>query len=503
MADNPQVRAGTAGGTITVAADEVTIYGSLAQIQSVKIHDGAEGGTVGAQVTAAGELVTHQANSGTVSIDGTVPVTLAQAGTVALTGTPSVFVTNPGTVVASDLDIRNLSAAQDSVAAAQSGSWNVGGTVAVAGTVSTLERGGTVIVGGTSLVHQVNDGTVSVSSLPTVTVQATDLDVRPLDSAADSVAAVQSGAWNMGGTVTVAGTVPVRLTTAGTVSVSGAVDTELTTADLDSGAGTDTRAVVGLVGSKSGGAALIPGDATAGLKVDLGGDNDVVVTSGTVTVSGTPTVDTELTTADLDTGGGTDTRAVVGLARAESGGAVLVGSANPLPVSAVQSGAWNMGGTVNVAGTVPVTVSGTALVQLATAGTVAITGTVNAAQSGPWNVGGTVTKGSAVMGLGYVLGGTQITLTASGTVVPAVSSKVLYVTHEAFTVQGGTITITCRNGNGGGTLWGPMQFAPTGGMAVTAPLESGGLYETAEGSAVYYELVGAGTVGGRIRWARG
>lgn len=59
------------------------------------------------------------------------------------------------------------------------------------------------------------------------------------------------------------------------------VDSELTTADLDTGAGTDTRAVVGLVGSKSGGGALIPGDATAGLKVDLGADNDVTVTNAT------------------------------------------------------------------------------------------------------------------------------------------------------------------------------------------------------------------------------
>lgn len=46
-------------------------------------------------------------------------------------------------------------------------------------------------------------------------------------------------------------------------------DTELTTADLDTGAGTDTRAVIGLVGSKSGGGVLIPGDATKGLAVDL------------------------------------------------------------------------------------------------------------------------------------------------------------------------------------------------------------------------------------------
>lgn len=69
--------------------------------------------------------------------------------------------------------------------------------------------------------------------------------------------------------------------TGAVVISSGSVtaDTELTTADLDTGAGTDTRAVVGIVGSKSGGAQLIPGDATAGLKVDLGSDNDVTVTS--------------------------------------------------------------------------------------------------------------------------------------------------------------------------------------------------------------------------------
>lgn len=67
--------------------------------------------------------------------------------------------------------------------------------------------------------------------------------------------------------------------------------------------------------------------------------------------------DTELTTADLDTGAGTDTRAVVGLALAASGGAVLAGAANPVPVS----------GTVTASGPLtdtqlratPVPVSGT------------------------------------------------------------------------------------------------------------------------------------------------
>jgi len=77
------------------------------------------------------------------------------------------------------------------------------------------------------------------------------------------------------------------ITVDGAVTVSGTVDTELTTADLDTGAGTDTRAVVGLVGSKSGGGQLIPGDATAGLKVDLGADNDVTVTGSVTANAGT------------------------------------------------------------------------------------------------------------------------------------------------------------------------------------------------------------------------
>jgi len=50
-------------------------------------------------------------------------------------------------------------------------------------------------------------------------------------------------------------------------------------------------------------------------------------------------VNTELTTADLDTGGGTDTRAVVGMVLAESGGGALVGSANPMPVRVKLQGA--------------------------------------------------------------------------------------------------------------------------------------------------------------------
>jgi len=74
----------------------------------------------------------------------------------------------------------------------------------------------------------------------------------------------------------------------GAVTQSGSwtVDTELTTADLDTGAGTDTRAVVGLVGTASGGGQLLPGSSVDGLLVNLGANNDVSVTGTVTTVPG-------------------------------------------------------------------------------------------------------------------------------------------------------------------------------------------------------------------------
>lgn len=91
-------------------------------------------------------------------------------------------------------------------------------------------------------------------------------------------------------------------------------------ADFDSGGGTDTTLAFGIAVPASGGAAVVPGDATAGLKVNLGADNDVTVT-GTVAVtqSGTwdevgindsgnsITVDDGGTTLSIDDGAGSIT----------------------------------------------------------------------------------------------------------------------------------------------------------------------------------------------------
>lgn len=86
-----------------------------------------------------------------------------------------------------------------------------------------------------------------------------------------------------------------------------------------------------------------------------------VVGTGTFAVQ----ADTELTLADMDTGVGTDNRAVVGLVRAESGGGTLVGSANPLPTSPTNATAANLKveATVAAAQSIAATNAGTFAVQ--------------------------------------------------------------------------------------------------------------------------------------------
>lgn len=73
----------------------------------------------------------------------------------------------------------------------------------------------------------------------------------------------------------------------------------------------------------------VASDSTGVLSVDDNGGSLTVDNGGTFAVQ----ADTELTTADLDTGAGTDTRAVVGIVLAASGGAVNVSNSNPVPIS--------------------------------------------------------------------------------------------------------------------------------------------------------------------------
>src|SRR3990167_8553392 len=293
---------------------------------------------------------------------------------------------------------------------------------------------------------------VDVITMPTTTVTATNLDIRDLTSASDSI--LIYGSDDGGTTKRViktdsGGAIQVDLEVTSVTVTSGNItaDTELTTADLDTGAGTDTRAVVGLVGTASGGGQLIPGSSTDGLLVNLGTNNDVVVSAtdldirnltstdvvtvtggagqtadvkitldsesvavtnagittiagavagtemqvdvltmptvavtGTfwqatqpVSIAGTVTVDSELTTADLDTGAGTDTRAVVGLVGSASGGGALI------PGSATDGLLVNLGTNNDV-----------------TLASTTITGTVAVTQSGTWDEVGINDSGNAI-----------------------------------------------------------------------------------------------------------
>jgi hypothetical protein len=102
----------------------------------------ADSDTVGAFLRSAdGTLLTHTTNGAKESLD----VNIANTGAIAVSAT--------------DLDIRDLDSATDSVAAVQSGTWEVALDAA------------------------------TLAALETITVTATDLDIRDLDAAQDSVQA--------------------------------------------------------------------------------------------------------------------------------------------------------------------------------------------------------------------------------------------------------------------------------------------------------------------------
>ena len=185
-----------------------------------------------------------------------------------------------------------------------------------------------------------------------------------------------SGSVAVTGTVGVSGTVAATQSGSWSVSVTGSVTTADSQVVTDNAAftdGTTKLRMAGYIYDETAGTALTENDAAAarvdfkraqvlviedattrGRRAAIASDGSLYVAAQTdlpVYLTGVPTVDTELTTADLDTGAGTDTRAVVGLVLAASGGGVLVGAANPMPVylattpyvNAVQYGTWTVG----------------------------------------------------------------------------------------------------------------------------------------------------------------
>lgn len=174
---------------------------------------------------------------------------------------------------------------------------------------------------------------------------------------------------------------------AGTFAVQ--ADTELTTADLDSGAGTDTRAVVGLVIAKSGGAANI--SATDPLPVVVGSTTPVQIQGGANQIgklaanSGVDIGDVDVTSSALPTGAAT-------AAKQPALGTAGSASTDVITVQGIASGTVvPVSGTVTAnLGTAAVTNAGTFAVQIAANSSInnaQVAGTATSVNSGTKDAG--------------------------------------------------------------------------------------------------------------------
>ena len=174
-----------------------------------------------------------QSGSWTVAVNN-FPATQAVSGTVALDSATlaaleSVSVQNTVTVQATALDIRNLSSASDFVSVGNfPATQAVSGTVTVSNFPATQPVSGTVTAnlgtlnGAATEAKQLPDNhQVTVSNFPaTQPVSATDLDIRNLSSAQDSVNVGNFPATqSVSGTVTV-GNFPSTQPVSGTVTAN-------------------------------------------------------------------------------------------------------------------------------------------------------------------------------------------------------------------------------------------------------------------------------------------
>jgi hypothetical protein len=284
MADNVDI---TAGSGTTIHADEYT-HGTLGsgKTQLVKLVDGTlNSGTaitvdVGAKANALRIAPANDITDGTYIGDikfgeGLPANDGVDIGDVDVTSVPAPLNLTGGGVEASAL---RVTIANDST-----------------GVISIDDGGNVITVDGTVTANLSATDNAVLDNIQTA-VELIDNAISGSEMQVDVVAALPIGDNNIGN-VDIASSVALDVSAA-TVTV----DSELTTDDLDTGAGSDTRAVVGLVGSASGGGELIPGSATNGLLVNLGSNNDVTLATLPDTAGGD--------LADIETN--TDFGAVVG-----------------------------------------------------------------------------------------------------------------------------------------------------------------------------------------------
>jgi hypothetical protein len=165
-------------------------------------------------------------------------------------------------------------------------------------------------------------------------------------------------------------------------------------------------------------------------------------------------VDTELTLADMDTGGGTADRAVVGLLVAASGGPELVPGDGTLGIKAQITA-------------IPAASS--------TTDSIAISFRTDAISN---NLTELVPKFAVI----------DHATSGDNTILAAVSSKKIRV-HQLFLVAAAALTVRFESGAGGTALTGQMNVAANGGFVL--PFSPMGWFETAATTLLNMELSGA------------
>lgn len=162
----------------------------------------ADGDTVGSKTLAAdGTAITATGSSLDVNVTSAINVSVDHANDSIKIGDGTDFlaVNNDGSInvvaTATDLDIRDLAFASDSVTAHQGGSWTVTATATDLDIRDLAFATDSVDVSGSS-VSITGDVNVTQGTSPWV-VSATNLDIRDLAFATDSVTAHQGGSWTV------------------------------------------------------------------------------------------------------------------------------------------------------------------------------------------------------------------------------------------------------------------------------------------------------------------
>lgn len=315
MADNVTAAAATGGATF--ATDEDTV--NSRHFPGSKIMLGVENAFTGywdGSVSVGSALPAGTNNIGDVDV---LTLPALPAGTNNIGDVDIASLPNEGQQTMANSISVAVASDQSAIPSSQSGTWTVG------------------ISAGTN-----NIGDVDVLTVPaplSTTGGGTEAAALRVTIANDSTGLISI---DDGGNV---------ITVDGSVSITGPVDTELTTADVDTGAGTDTRAVVGLVGTASGGGQLIPGSATDGLLVNLGANNDVTVTGSVTVLASTNNIgDVDVLTVPAPlstTGGGTEATALRVTIATDSTGVISIDDGGNIitvdgTVAATQSGTWTV-----------------------------------------------------------------------------------------------------------------------------------------------------------------